>query len=148
MEGEALTPLASAPEASAFDFADRAVRQVFPLGLEASGMGAAARAVRTLPEVANAEAARRSMFALEKLARAHAAPELLVRAAHGVCACALSLGLAQPQGGEAAERGCRQLVSVLVRLVLAALKAGAPAEKVLATLAGCQGSADAAGRLL
>ncbi len=136
MEAEALGPLAAAPQAPIFAFVDRAVREVLPLGLEASRLGGAAGAVRALPEVTDEEVARRTMFALEKLARAHAAPELMVRAAHGVCACALSFGLAQPVGGDTAERARRQLVSVLVRLTLATVKAGAPVQTVLATLAG------------
>ncbi len=79
------------------------------------------------------------MFALEKVARAHAAPELLSRAAHGVCACALSLGLSSGRGPEAEERASRQLVSALVRLVNAALKARVPVEAVVGCLAGAKG---------
>ena len=119
------------------------MRGLFPLGLEASRLGAAGRAARGLGAVTDGEAARRSMFALEKLARAHAAPELLVRAAHGVCACALSLALANPQGGEKAQGANRQLVSVLVRLTTAAVKAGATADAAVAALAGAPASTDA-----
>jgi len=97
-----------------------------PLALEASRLGAAARAVRALQPVADAEGARQSMFALERLGRAHAAPEGLVRAAHGVCACALSLAMAQNRGEEAAEKAARQLVSALVRLATASVRAGVP----------------------
>ncbi len=78
------------------------------------------------------------MFALEKMARAHAAPELLVRAAHGTCACALSLGLAQGPGPEAEARSRGQLVSALVRLVNATLKAGVSVGTVVRCLAGAE----------
>ena len=126
-------------------FADTIVRylldlgQILPLGLEASGLKAAAAAVRTLPEVVDGEAARRTMFALEKMARAHAAPELLVRAAHGSCACALSLALSAGRGGEAAVRPTAQLVSALVRLVTSTTKTGVAAEAVVQALAGVRG---------
>jgi hypothetical protein len=76
------------------------------------------------------------MFGLEKIARAHAAPELLVRAAHGVAACALSLVLHEARGPEALERPGRQLVSALVRLTTAARKAGVPLPEVVQCLAG------------
>jgi hypothetical protein len=75
------------------------------------------------------------MFGLEKIARAHAAPERLVRAAHGVCACALSLGLTESRGLEAAQRGQTQLVSALVRLVTTCLKTKVPVELVVGGLA-------------
>ncbi|MGO8970683.1 MAG: hypothetical protein ACLQDQ_14085 [Myxococcaceae bacterium] len=140
MDAEATGPLASAPDASAWAFVDRAVREVLPLGLEASGLLSAAQAVRALAGVTDGEAARRSMFALEKLARAHAAPELLVRAAHGVCACALSLGLVEAEGGQGAEKARGQLVSVLVRLSTTAVRAGAAPDAVVGTLAGGKAS--------
>jgi hypothetical protein len=76
------------------------------------------------------------MFGLEKIARAHAAPELLVRAAHGVAACALSLVLTEARGTEAVERAEQQLVSALVRLTLAAVRAGVPLAEVVRCLAG------------
>jgi hypothetical protein len=79
------------------------------------------------------------MFSLEKMARAHAAPELLVRAAHGTCACALSLGLSEERGPEAKERATAQLVSALVRLVTASLKAGVPVEAVVRCLGEAEG---------
>ena len=68
------------------------------------------------------------MFALERTARAHAAPQLLVRAAHGVCACTLSLFLSEGRGPDAARKGRAQLVSALVRLVTSTVKAGVPVD--------------------
>ncbi len=109
---------------------------MLPLGLEAVRLGAAARAVRALPPLSDAEAARKSMFALEKLARAHAAPELLVRAAHGACACGVSVGLAETRGGQGVEAAHRQLVSALVRLVTATVRGGTPVDAVVGVLAG------------
>jgi acyl dehydratase len=79
------------------------------------------------------------MFSLEKMARAHAAPELLVRAAHGTCACALSLGLAEAKGPLAEDRALAQLVSALVRFVTASLKAGVPVESVVRCLGEAEG---------
>ena len=101
--------------------------------------------MRALPPLADAEVARGSMFALEKLARAHAAPDVLVRAAHGACACALSLGLTQAKGGQGVEAARRQLVSALVRLASAAVRSGAKAEGVVGTLAGAEARAQTAG---
>jgi hypothetical protein len=132
---EALGRLASAEDASAAAFADRGLRSLLPLGLEASGLSAAASLVRALPGLLSVDAARNSMFGLEKIARAHAAPELLVRAAHGVCACALSLGLTEGRGPEAAVRSQTQLVSALVRLVTTSTKAKVPVDAVLGSLA-------------
>jgi hypothetical protein len=83
------------------------------------------------------------MFSLEKIARAHAAPELLIRAAHGVCACALGLGLKEKQS-EAAERAETQLVSALVRLTTASVKAGVRVEAVVGCLAGEESGGGAA----
>jgi hypothetical protein len=117
-------------------FADRAVRGVLPLGLEASRLGAAARVVRELPPLEGTEAGRRTMIALEKVARAHAAPDLLIRAAHGVAACAVSLGLEASRGAEAAGRAEAQLVSAIVRLVTTTVKTGVPPEAVVAVLSG------------
>jgi hypothetical protein len=94
--------------------------------------------VRVLPRVADVESARRMMFSLEKIARAHAAPELLVRAAHGVCACTLSLALAEGRGPDVVERATAQLVSAVVRLVMSAVKAGVPVEAVVGCLAGAE----------
>ena len=105
------------------------------MGLEASGVGAAAPAVRELPRLSDGESVRKCMFALEKNARAHAAPELLVRAAHGVCACALSLSLTESRGPEAVQRAQAQLVSALVRLVMASVKAKVPVDVVVQCLA-------------
>jgi|GEM_PF-5176222 len=81
------------------------------------------------------------MLALEKLARAHAAPEVLVRAAHGACACALSIGLAEARGGQGVEAARRQLVSALVRLATATVRAGATVATVVGTLGGGDASA-------
>ncbi|MGO9832202.1 MAG: hypothetical protein ACLPJH_18880 [Myxococcaceae bacterium] len=136
MDVEASGPLAWAPDATPWDVVERAVREVLPLGLEAFGLVGAAQAARALPGLRHGEAARGGMFALEKLGRAQDAPELLLRAAHGVCACALSLALAEAQGGEATAKAEGQLVSVLVRLSTAAVKAGAKPEAVLRALAG------------
>jgi hypothetical protein len=98
-------------------------------------VAAAARAVRELPGLSDGESVRKCMFALEKIARAHAAPELLVRAAHGVCACALSLSLTESRGPEAVQRAQAQLVSALVRLVTASVKAKVPVDVVVQCLA-------------
>lgn len=89
-----------------------------------------------LPHLATDESVRKVMFGLEKIARAHAAPELLVRAAHGVASCALSLVLTEARGPEAVERAGQQLVSALVRLTMAAVRAGAPLPEVVRCLAG------------
>ena len=105
------------------------------MGLEASGVGAAAPALRELPRLSDGDSVRKCMFALEKNARAHAAPELLVRAAHGVCACALSLSLTESRGPEAVQRAQAQLVSALVRLVMASVKAKVPVDVVVQCLA-------------
>jgi hypothetical protein len=108
---------------------------VFPLGLESARLGAAAASLRALAPLADVEAAKRTMLALERVARAHAAPELLVRAAHGVAACGLAVGLAEPRGDEAAARAEGQLVSAIVRLVTATVRSGVPAGRVVAELA-------------
>ena len=120
-------------------FADRAVRQLLSLGLEAARLGAAARSVRGLPGLVDAETARGTMLALERVARAHAAPEPLVRAAHGVAACALSLELASSGAAEAALRAEGQLISALVRLVTAATRSGVSPERAVAALASGAG---------
>jgi hypothetical protein len=132
---EALQALGSAEDASALSFADRGLRSLLPLGLEASGLAVAASTVRALPGLLSVDGARKSMFGLEKIARAHAAPELLVRAAHGVCACALSLGLTESRGPEAAQRAQTQLVSALVRLVTTSVKTKVPVELAIGRLA-------------
>lgn len=75
------------------------------------------------------------MLGLERIARAHAAPEQLVRAAHGVCACALSLTLAEGRGPLALEHAERQLVSALVRLTTTAVRANVPLPVVARCLA-------------
>jgi hypothetical protein len=77
------------------------------------------------------------MFGLEKVARAHAAPDLLIRAAHGVCACALSLLLGDGHP-EPKARAARQLVSALVRLCTSAVKAGVPVDAAVKCLASAQ----------
>jgi predicted component of type VI protein secretion system len=135
MEEGGLAPLLASADAPAFAYLDRGVRGVMPLGLEAVRLGAAARAVRALPPLSDAEAARKSMFALEKLARAHAAPDLLVRAAHGACACGLSLGLAEARGRPDVDAARRQLVSALVRLATTTIRGGAPVHAVVGALA-------------
>jgi hypothetical protein len=132
---EVLASLRAAPDTVALSFADRGVRGLFPLGLEASGVGAAARAVRELPSLSDGESVRQCMFALERIARAYAAPELLVRAAHGVCACALSLTLTESRGAAALERAEAQLVSALVRLVTMSVKAKVAADLAVQCLA-------------
>jgi hypothetical protein len=106
-----------------------------PLGLLAAQLQAAAQAVRALPPLADVESARRMMFALEKIARAHAAPERLIRAAHGVCATALSLGLSEGGGAGLLQKGEAQLVSALVRLVTTTVKTGVPQRVVVQCLA-------------
>lgn len=139
---DVLLPLASAQDASAtpaeapLGFADRGLFGLLPLGLTAQGLGAAAEAARQLPGLQTVEAARHSMFGLEKLARAHAAPEVLVRAAHGTCACALSLSLAAGKEPEVVQRAAGQLVSALVRLLTTAVKAGVPVEEAVRCLCG------------
>jgi hypothetical protein len=135
----ALASLASAADDAPLAFADRAVHGVLPLGLEASSKDAAADAVRALPALLDVESARQLMFGLEKVARAHAAPELLIRAAHGACACALSLALAEGRGPDAVAQARRQLVSALVRLCTSSVKAGVPVQVVVASLAGVGG---------
>lgn len=95
--------------------------------------------MRALPPAVDTESVRRMMFSLEKVARAHAAPELLIRAAHGVCACALSLLLAGARGPDAVERARGQLVSALVRLATAAVKARVPVDAVVRCLASAAG---------
>jgi len=107
---------------------------VFPLGLEAARLGAAAGSLRALPALADAESAKRTMIALERVARAHAAPEPLVRAAHGVAACALSLELARSRGDGAIARAEGQLVSAIVRLVTATARSGVAAGRVVPEL--------------
>jgi hypothetical protein len=134
LSAEAVALLAASDvEQSPLAFADRGIRRVLPLGLEASRFGAAAHQVRTLTPIEDIETAKQAMFALERVARAHAAPELLIRAAHGVAACALSLELAEPRG---AMRADAQLVSALVRLVTATVKVGVQPEAVVESLAG------------
>ena len=128
--------LASAEaDAPALAFADRAVRQLLPLALDASALAAAAQSVRALSPAVDDASVRRMMFSLEKVARAHAAPELLIRAAHGVCACALSLLLAQARGPDAVERAQGQLGSALVRLVTTAVKGKVPLDAAVRCLA-------------
>lgn len=117
-------------------FADRAVRALLPLGLDAARFGAAARSVHELPPLIDAESAKRTMVALEKVARAHAAPEQLIRGAHGVAACAVSLGFTAGRGAEVETRAEGQLVSALVRLATATVRAGVPESAVVAALAG------------
>jgi len=130
-----LTPLLTGVDAPALSFADRGLRRVLPLGLEASGLREAGEAVRALPGLLGLDASRGSMFGLEKVARLHSAPESLVRAAHGVCACALSLSLTEARGPEPIQRAEAQLVSALVRLVTTSVKANVPADVVMRCLA-------------
>jgi hypothetical protein len=132
---DALSSLSSAPDAEPLCFADRAVHRLLSLGLEAKGAVSAAHAVLELPGLVDTEAARKAMFALEKLARAHAAPELLVRAAHGVCACALSLTLTEARGSDVAERSRGQLVSAIVRLATTGVRSGVPPAAAVEALA-------------
>jgi hypothetical protein len=132
---EALLPLAEGRDAEPSSFADRALRGVLPLGLLAARLPEAAEAVRALPGLGDTESARRCMFSLEKIARAHEAPEHLIRAVHGVCACALSLGL-KGKHPDAAERAEAQLVSALVRLCTASVKSGVRVQAVVGCLAG------------
>ena len=87
--------------------------------------------MRELPELSLDAQIRKAMVGLERIARAHAAPEGLVRAAHGVCACALSVVLSETRGPEASEKATGQLVSALVRLATAAVKAKAPLHSVV-----------------
>lgn len=130
-----LAPLeACSSDTRALAFADQAVRAVLSSGLEAARLGAAAGSIRALPPMAEAENAKRTMIALERVARAHAAPEPLVRAAHGVAACALSLQLTGARGSEALTRAEGQLVSAIVRLVTATVRSGVSAERVVACL--------------
>jgi hypothetical protein len=136
---DALAPLASALDAPPLSFADRGLRGLLPVGLEATGLPEAGDAVRALPGLLGPDAARGSMFGLEKIARAHAAPESLVRAAHGVCACALSLSLNEAGGPEPMQRAQAQLVSVLVRLVKTSAKASVPVEVAVRCLASDDG---------
>jgi hypothetical protein len=132
---EALLPLAEGRDEAPSRFADRALLSLLPLGLLAVRLPEAAEAVRALPGLGDTESARRCMFGLEKIARAHAAPEPLIRAVHGVCACALSLGLSEKRP-EAAERAETQLVSALVRACTASVKSGVCVEAVVGCLAG------------
>jgi hypothetical protein len=133
---EAVAALAAADVAeSPLTFADRAIRRLLPLGLEASGLGVAARQVRALAPLGDIQTAKQAMVTLERVARAHAAPELLIRAAHGVAACALSFGLAEPRGAEFVARADAQLVFAMVRLVTATVKAGVRPEAAMESLA-------------
>ncbi len=132
---DSLTPLRAGVDASPLSFADRGLRRLLPLGLEASGLGEAGGTARALPGLLGVDASRGSMFGLERLARAHSAPESLVRAAHGVCACALSLSLSEARGAEPVQRAEAQLVSALVRLVTTSVKARVPVDVAVRCLA-------------
>lgn len=84
-----------------------------------------------LAPVTGAEAARSTMPALERIARASQAPPDIVRAASQ---CAGSLIQLEAPDGEAP--GTTQLLAAVVRLATAAVRAGLEAADVATILAG------------
>jgi hypothetical protein len=131
LPSEALTPLSPSDDLPPATLADRAVRQLLPAVLDRLGAADAAQRVRVLPALGGGAAARATMPALERIARATSAPADPIRAASQ---CAGALIRIESPGGE--EQGSAQLVAAVTRLVNAAARAGlAPADAVRA-LAG------------
>jgi hypothetical protein len=104
------------------------VRQLLPTVLDRLGAAEAGQRVRALPALAGGEAARATMPALERIARATSAPPDPIRAASQ---CAGALIRVESPGGQ--EQGSTQLVAAVTRLVNAAVRSGlAPADAVRA----------------
>jgi hypothetical protein len=125
-----LGPLSRSTSLSPESLTDRAVRVLLPRALDGRGAAEAAAQVRALPEVTGADAARSTMPALERIARATQAPSDLVRAGSQCAGALLRAGL---PGGE--EAGPAQLVSAVTRLALAAARSGLTAADLVALLA-------------
>ena len=130
LPADALTPLTESdtPMAPA-GLVDRAVRRLAARALEVAGAEEAAARIRALPEVDGGARARETMPALERIARATSAPPALVRAASQAAAGLISLE--SPGGSEGAEG---QLVSAVVRLAFASVRAGLSAAEVVSEL--------------
>jgi hypothetical protein len=111
--------------------ADRAIRVLAPRALEGRGAPGAAASIRSLPPVDGPDAARATMPALERLARATQAPADLVRAASQTAGAVVRLGM---PGGD--EVGTAQLLSAVTRLAIAASRAGLSPPEVVALLVG------------
>ena len=131
LPAEALVSLSGSDDLSAATLADRAVRQLLPTVLDRLGATEAAQRVRALPALAGGDAARATMPALERIARATSAPPDPIRAASQ---CAGSLIRIQTPGGE--EQGSAQLAAAVTRLVLAAVRSGLGPADAARTLAG------------
>jgi hypothetical protein len=106
---------------TAFEVADRAVRALAPAALDRAGHSEAASRIRALPALATSDDGRTTMPALERIARATAAPSDLVRFCSQVAGAAIRLGM---PGG--AEQGEVQLLAAVVRLAHASVRAGLP----------------------
>ena len=111
--------------------ADRAVRVLAPAALEGSGHPEAASRIRALPPLESPDDGRATMPALERIARATAAPSDLIRFASQVAGAAIRLGM---PGG--AEQGEVQLLAAVVRLAHASVRAGVAPGEVVQLLAG------------
>jgi hypothetical protein len=126
LPADALGSLSNSDDLSPAALADRAVRQLLPTVLDRLGAAEAAQRVRAPPPLGGGDAARASMPALERIARATSAPSDPIRAASQ---CAGALIRIESPGGE--EQGSAQLVAAVTRLVNAAVRAGlAPADAV------------------
>jgi hypothetical protein len=124
-----LGPLASSETLTPAVLADRAVRVLLPHALDARAAGEAASRIRALPELTDAETARTTMPALERVARATQAPADLIRAASQCAGALLRTGL--PGGAEVGEA---QLAAAAARLVLAGVRAGRSPQELVSLL--------------
>jgi hypothetical protein len=129
LPAEALTSLPD--DLSAATLADRAVRQLLPTILDRLGSTEAAQRVRALSSLGGGDAARATMPALERIARATSAPPDPIRAASQ---CAGALIRIETPGGE--EQGSAQLAAAVTRLALAAVRSGLTPADAVKTLAG------------
>lgn len=110
--------------------ADAAIRVLAPRALDAAGAAQAAARLRELPALTGGEAARQLMPALERTGRLTGAPPELIRSSSQVAAAVIRL---ESPGGTV--QGESQLISAVVRLAYAGVRAGVPTAEVLAALA-------------
>jgi len=108
---------------------DRAVRLLAPAALERAGHSEAASRIRALAPLATPDDGRNTMPALERIARATAAPSELIRFTSQVAGAAIRLGM---PGG--AEQGEVQLLAAVVRLAHASVRGGLPADDAVRLL--------------
>ena len=106
------------------------MRTLAPAALEQAGNAEAASRIRALPRLDSPDDGRTTMPALERIARATAAPSDLIRFTSQVAGAAIRLGM---PGG--VEQGELQLLAAVVRLAQASVRAGLPPADVVRLLA-------------